>query len=97
MPRIVCYTCGRQVYTTERFESLSLEERRCPRCGASMHVERRETERRHTNRRQNPGDEPGPPTDGERRSGDRRTTRRRRDPEKRDRPGTGPDSVGWQD
>jgi len=116
MPRIVCFTCGRQVYTTEPFESLSHEERRCPRCGAQMHVERREAERRQRIRRQNPSDDPGPPgpaagaaddeagpaagtdpTGGERRVADRRTARRRRDPERRDRPGTGPDSVGWQD
>jgi DNA-directed RNA polymerase subunit RPC12/RpoP len=107
MPRIVCYTCGRQVYTVEPFESLMAEERRCPRCGSYMHVERREAERRQANRRQNPRADPGPPTapaggaEGatgeERRRADRRTTRRRRDPERRDRPGTGPDSVGWQD
>jgi hypothetical protein len=97
MPRIVCYTCGRQVYTTEPFESLSIEERRCPRCGAHMQIERREGERRQSLRRQNPRDDPGPPGEGERRAADRRTTRRRRDPEKRDRPGTGKDSVGWQD
>jgi DNA-directed RNA polymerase subunit RPC12/RpoP len=107
MPRIVCFTCGRQVYTTVSFESLMAEERRCPRCGAYMHVERREAERRQAIRRQNPRDDPGPPTaaegeaaeatGGERRQTDRRTTRRRHDPERRDRPGTGPDSVGWQD
>ena len=107
MPRIVCFTCGRQVYTTVSFESLTAEERRCPRCGSSMHVERREAERRQAIRRQNPRDDPGPPattgsegeqaTGDERRVADRRTTRRRRDPERRNRPGTGPDSVGWQD
>jgi len=110
MPRIVCFTCGRQVYTTVSFESLMAEERRCPRCGAYMHAERREAERRQAVRRQNPRDDPGPPTAAaaegeeaagakgdERRVADRRTTRRRRDPERRDRPGTGPDSVGWQD
>ena len=107
MPRIVCFTCGRQVYTTVSFESLMAEERRCPRFGSSMHVERREAERRQAIRRQNPSDDPGPPTPtgsegeeatgDERRVADRRTTRRRRDPERRNRPGTGPDSVGWQD
>jgi DNA-directed RNA polymerase subunit RPC12/RpoP len=107
MRRIVCFTCGRQVYTTVSFESLMAEERRCPRCGSSMHVERREAERRQAIRRQNPRDDPGPPattgsegeqaTGDERRVADRRTTRRRRDPERRNRPGTGPDSVGWQD
>jgi DNA-directed RNA polymerase subunit RPC12/RpoP len=97
MPRIVCFTCGRQLYTTEHFESLSIEERRCPRCGSSMQIERREGERRQALRRQNQPDDPGPPADGERRGPDRRTTRRRHDPEKRDRPGTGRDSVGWQD
>jgi DNA-directed RNA polymerase subunit RPC12/RpoP len=78
MPRLACWSCGRQVYTVAPLESLFAEERRCPRCGAYMDVERREDERRSQNRRQNPPDDPGPPPgEGERRIADRRVKRRR--------------------
>lgn len=78
MPRLACWSCGRQIYTVSPLESLFAEERRCPRCGAFMDRERREVERRERNRRQNPSDDPGPPTeDGERRVAERRTSRRR--------------------
>jgi hypothetical protein len=78
MPRLACWSCGRQIYTVSPLESLFSEERRCPRCGAFLDSERRETERRGTIRRQNPPDDPGPPADeGERRVADRRTGRRR--------------------
>ena len=54
---------------TVPLESLFAEERRCPRCGALLNDERRDAERRLTNRRQNPPDDPGPPEpDAERRS-----------------------------
>ncbi len=78
MPKLACRACGRQIYTVAPLESLFAEERRCPRCGAFLDAERRETERRHHVRRQNPPDQPGPP-DGadERRVADRRTHRRR--------------------
>jgi len=78
VPKLACRACGRQIYTVASLDSLFAEERRCPRCGAFLEAERRETDRRHTIRRQNPPDAPGPP-DGEleRRVSERRTTRRR--------------------
>jgi hypothetical protein len=78
MPRLACWSCGRQIYTVSPIESLFAEERRCPRCGAYLNQERREVERRERLRRMNPPDEPGPPepTD-ERRATDRRTGQRR--------------------
>ena len=77
MPRLACWSCGRQIYTVSPLESLFAEERRCPRCGAYLNPERREVERRETNRRQNPPDDPGPPDSEERRTEDRRQKRRR--------------------
>jgi DNA-directed RNA polymerase subunit RPC12/RpoP len=78
MPRLACWSCGRQIYTVSPLESLFAEERRCPRCGAFLDKERREVERRSAHRRQNPPDDPGPPTgDPERREADRRVGRRR--------------------
>jgi hypothetical protein len=78
MPRLACWSCGRQIYTVAPLESLFAEERRCPRCGAYMDTERRETERREHNRRQNPPDDPGPPEgQSDRRIADRRVKRRR--------------------
>ena len=78
MPRLACFTCGRQIYTVAPLNSLFTEERRCPRCGAQMQLERRERERRETIRRSNPVNESRPP-DAERRTTDRRVSRRRRD------------------
>jgi hypothetical protein len=78
MPRLACWACGRQIYTVSPLESLFAEERRCPRCGAFLAVERREVERRERLRRQNPPDDPGPPPgDAERRVAERRVSRRR--------------------
>jgi len=78
MPRLACWSCGRQIYTVSPLESLFAEERRCPRCGAFLDKERREVERREGIRRQNPPDDPGPPADSdERRVADRRVERRR--------------------
>jgi ribosomal protein S27AE len=77
VPKLACRACGRQIYTVAPVEALFAEERRCPRCGAFMDNERRETDRRQGPRRQNPPDDPGPPTSGERRTEDRRTGRRR--------------------
>ena len=61
MPRLVCWACGRQIYTVAPLESLFAEERRCPRCGAFLREERREVQRRQTIRRTNPPHDPGPP------------------------------------
>jgi hypothetical protein len=79
MPRLACWSCGRGLYTVAPLESLFAEERRCPRCGALLNNERRETERREQIRRANPPDDPGPPAEeGERRVEDRRKGRRRK-------------------
>lgn len=78
MPKLACRACGRQIYTVTPLASLFAEERRCPRCGAVLDVERRGFDRRQGPRRLNPPDDPGPPAEtGERRVGDRRTGRRR--------------------
>jgi hypothetical protein len=77
MPRLACWSCGRQIYTVSPLESLFSEERRCPRCGAFLDHERRDAERRGTHRRQNPPNDPGPPDGEERRVADRRVGRRR--------------------
>ena len=78
MPRLACWSCGRQIYTVAPLESLFAEERRCPRCGAFLNDERREAERRTGIRRQNPPDDPGRrAADAERRVDERRHERRR--------------------
>jgi len=78
MPRLACRTCGRQIYTVAPLDSLFLEERRCPRCGAFLDAERRASERRTAARRLNPLNEPGPPKRRkERRAAERRRARRR--------------------
>jgi DNA-directed RNA polymerase subunit N (RpoN/RPB10) len=78
MPKLACWSCGRQIYTVAPLESLFAEERRCPRCGAYLRDDRRTFERRVTLRRQNPAHDPGPPeTEGERRLAERRIGRRR--------------------
>jgi phage FluMu protein Com len=61
MPRLACWSCGRQLYTVSPLDALFAEERRCPRCGAFLNAERRDTERRTYHRRQNPATDPGPP------------------------------------
>ena len=40
MPKLACWSCGRQLYTVAPMEALFAEERRCPRCGAYLHDER---------------------------------------------------------
>jgi hypothetical protein len=61
VPGLACWSCGREIYTSVPLASLFGDERRCPRCGATLHDERREVERRLIRRRANPADEPGPP------------------------------------
>jgi ribosomal protein S27AE len=79
MPKLACWSCGRQIYTVSPLDALFSEERRCPRCGAFLNDERRDTERRSYLRRQNPAQDPGPPAeDGERRADERRQGRRRK-------------------
>ena len=41
MPRLACWNCGRQVHATSPLASLFADERRCPRCGVQMNLERR--------------------------------------------------------
>ena len=45
MPKLACWSCGRQIYAVAPIDSLFAEERRCPRCGAFMDRERREGSR----------------------------------------------------
>jgi hypothetical protein len=65
--------------TSKALESLSAEERRCPRCGSTLEVERRSVDRRQGDRRKNPANNPGPPGGTERRAADRRQGPRRRE------------------
>jgi hypothetical protein len=79
MPSLACWSCGRRIFTTAPLEALFPEERRCPRCGALLSLERRQGGRREHERRRNPPDDPGPPPEGERRKGERRQGQRRRE------------------
>ena len=98
MPRLACWSCGRQIYTVSPIESLFAEERRCPRCGAYLNPERREEERRQRLRRMNPVDEPGPPEPSERRATDRRAGQRRSGGSSGSSSGArGRESAGWVD
>ena len=79
MPHLACWSCGRQIYTVAPLESLFAEERRCPRCGANLNPERRESDRRELIRRAiEPTEQP--PDGQDRRAEDRRKARRRRNP-----------------
>jgi hypothetical protein len=79
MPKLACRVCGRQLYTAVALESLAAHERRCPRCGAYLALERRVIERRAGDRRRNASGDPGPPRGmAERRGADRRAAERRR-------------------
>lgn len=91
MPRIVCRTCGREIYTTVAIEQLLADERRCPRCGAPLQDDRRVGDRRKVHRRGNAPADPGPPDGTERRVAQRRDARRRRG----DGGPGGRDSSGW--
>jgi len=97
MPRLVCWSCGRQIYTVAPLDALFAEERRCPRCGAFLNPERREIERRGVIRRQNAADDPGPPEGQDRRVEERRKVRRRRAGNGDTRPGRSSDGTGWVD
>jgi hypothetical protein len=96
MPKLACWSCGRQIYTVAPLASLFAEERRCPRCGASLNGERREDDRRTTIRRKNPSDEPGPPGAVERRVLERRSERRRGSTDKV-RSAASQDEARWTD
>ena len=60
MPKLACWSCGRQIYTVAPLESLFAEERRCPRCGAYLRDDRREFERRGPDAPPEPARRPGP-------------------------------------
>ena len=92
MPRIVCKSCGREVYATAPVEQLFADERRCSRCGAALSNDHRAKDRRSTLRRKNPPEDPGPPADTERREAERRGSRQRRG--SNGRPGD-EDKNGW--
>jgi hypothetical protein len=82
MSGLACWSCGRQIYTVSPLESLTAEERRCPRCGAFLHNERRGEERRSGNRRQDGAGDTAAANaesavDDERRVDERRHERRR--------------------
>jgi hypothetical protein len=77
MPKLACWSCGRQLHSVAPLESLFAEERRCPRCGAFLNTDRREAERRTIARRQNPPTDPGPPGGEDR---ERRLEQRRKGP-----------------
>jgi ribosomal protein S27AE len=76
MPRLACFACGRTLWGTVPAAQLFAEERRCPRCGASLHDDRRTYDRRTVDRRDRKTGES--PTGLERRRGDRRQGQRRR-------------------
>ena len=46
MPKLACWSCGRQITSVAPLNSLFSEERRCPRCGVSLNEERRAESRR---------------------------------------------------
>lgn len=94
MPKLACWSCGRQIYAVAPIESLFAEERRCPRCGANLNLERRDHERREVLRRHNPPDDPGPPEGEERRIEVRRQGQRRNAPRVAGKRSGG---AGWVD
>ncbi|HEX7473604.1 MAG TPA: hypothetical protein VF323_11015 [Candidatus Limnocylindrales bacterium] len=77
MAHLACWACGRQIYTVAPLDALFTEERRCPRCSATLQPERRGPERRVLIRRQYVPD--GTPI-REDRTDERRHDRRRRNP-----------------
>jgi len=92
MPRLACFSCGRQIYTVAPLEALFADERRCPRCGAFLNPERRQKDRRQDVRRNGAN---GPPVPVERRTAERRIRRRRGVTDASGRTRT--DDRGWTD
>jgi DNA-directed RNA polymerase subunit N (RpoN/RPB10) len=76
MPRLACFACGRTVWATVPLAELFAEERRCPRCGASLQDDRRKYDRRMLVRRDSRTGRS--PTGDERRIADRRIMSRRK-------------------
>jgi hypothetical protein len=79
MPMLACRTCGRVIYATVPLDHLLAEERRCPRCGATLSEERRAGNRRKVERRSRPADDGGTFGGQDRRGIERREHRRRQD------------------
>jgi hypothetical protein len=96
MPQLACRSCGRQIYTVAPFESLFAEERRCPRCGSALNLERRQVERRTAIRRGTSLEELPASEPEERRVGDRRSERRRKPADGTPR-SVGRHEAGWTD
>jgi phage FluMu protein Com len=96
MPQLACRSCGRQIYTVAPFESLFAEERRCPRCGAALNLERRQVERRTAIRREASFEELPASKSEDRRVGDRRGERRRKPTDGTPR-SVGRHEAGWTD
>ena len=71
MPRLACWKCGRQLYTVSPLESLFAEERRCPRCGANLNPERRESRAARDDAPRQSTRRSGPPDEDERRVAER--------------------------
>jgi hypothetical protein len=96
MPQLACRSCGRQIYTVAPFESLFAEERRCPRCGAGLNLDRRVVERRTAIRRGQPLEDVPSTEPADRRVGDRRAERRRKPTDGTPR-SQGRHEAGWTD
>jgi phage FluMu protein Com len=79
VPTLACRICGRVVYTTATLDALLPEERRCPRCGAILDVERRSDNRRKSQRRSDTAGSVRLPAGEERRVSERRRKARRRE------------------
>jgi hypothetical protein len=79
VPSLACRICGQVIYATVPLDQLFAEERRCPRCPATLTDDRRAANRRGSIRRWNAPENPGPPFGVERRMAERRHGQRRRD------------------
>jgi hypothetical protein len=76
---LACRTCGRVIYATAPLDRLLAEERRCPRCGATLSDERRADNRRKVERRSVPADNGAMVGAPDRRAVERRLFQRRHD------------------
>jgi phage FluMu protein Com len=80
MPMLACRTCGRVIDATAPLDHLLAEERRCPRCGATLNEEWGADNRRKVERRSGPTEDRATVGGLDRRAvGERRGLRRRQD------------------
>src|SRR5436190_1650152 len=79
MFRVACRRCGRRLEMAVALDALPRDERRCPRCGSPLDVDRRVGQRRAATSQVNDRADPGPPDGRERRLAERRTDDRRSD------------------